>query len=53
MKSFRVTSVVILPKLRCGMKQYDNRRVLTLGLDDKESSNRTKERLEKVKNAVL
>jgi len=53
MKSFRVTSGVILPKLRCGMKQYDSRPVLTLGLDDQESSNRTKEMLEKVRHAVL
>jgi hypothetical protein len=51
MKSFRVTSGVILPKLRCGIKQltqqYDNQLVLTLGLDDQESSNWTKDRLEK------
>jgi hypothetical protein len=53
MKSFRLTSGVILPKLRCGMKQYDNRPVLTPGRDDQESSNQTKDRLEKVRSAVL
>jgi hypothetical protein len=53
MKSFRVTSGVILPKLKCGMKQYDIQPVLTLGLDDQESSNWTKDRLEKVRSAVL
>jgi hypothetical protein len=57
MKSFRVTSGVILLKLRYGMKQltqqYDNWSVLTLGHDEQESSIWTKGRLEKVRNAVL
>lgn len=57
MKSFRVTSGVILPKLIYGMKQltqqYDNWPVLTLGLDGQESSNWTKDRLEKIRSTVL
>jgi hypothetical protein len=56
-KSFRVTSGVILPKLIYGMKQltqqYDNWPVLTLGLDGQESSNWTKDRLEKIRSTVL
>jgi hypothetical protein len=57
MKSFRVTSGVILLKLRYGIKQltqqYDNWSVLTFGLDEQESSVWTKNRLEKVRSAVL
>jgi hypothetical protein len=57
MKSFRVTSGVILLKLIYGMKQltqqYDNWPELSLGLDDQESSNWIKDRHEKVRSAVL